>query len=137
MCNTNNIVKKRPFTVFLYDRTENSEKSPELIAAKVTAKRFPYIRLGGIYIDNAANTDSRPAFMKMMSDCDTIPVDCIAVPSESQLFGSIELMCTEMKSIADRSIAVLDLETGRIIDYERIWDELVMFAETVLEIEDM
>ncbi len=137
MCNTNNIVKKRPFTVFLYDRTENSERSNELTAAEVTAKRSPYIRLGGIYIDNTANTDSRPAFMKMMSDSDTIPVDCIAVPSESRLFGSIELICTAMKSIADRGIAVLDLETGRIIDYERIWDGFVMFAETVLEIEDV
>ena len=117
--------------------TEQRTKSHELIAAEVTAKRFPYIRLGGIYIDNTANTDSRPAFMKMMNDCDTIPVDCIAVPSESRLFGSIELMCTAMKSIADRGIAVLDLETGRIIDYERIWDGFVMFAETVLEIEDV
>ena len=135
MCNTNNIIKKRPFTVFLYDRTENSEKSHELIAAEVTAKRFPYIRLGGIYIDNTANTDERPAFTKMMSDCDMIAVDCIAVPSESRLFGSMELMCIAMKAIADRGIAVLDLETGRIIDYEKIWDGFVMLAEMVLEVE--
>ena len=136
MCNTNNIVKKRPFTVFLYDRTEDSEKSHELIAAEVTAKRFPYIRLGGIYIDNTANTDSRPAFMKMMNDCDTIPVDCIAVPSESRLFGSIELMCTAMKAIADRGIAVLDLETERLIDYEQIWDGLVILADIVIDVEE-
>ena len=134
MC-SKNVIKKRPFTVFLYDRTENSEKSPEIIAAEVTAKHFPYIRLGGIYIDNTANTDSHPAFMKMMSDCDTIPVDCIAVPSESRLFGSVELMCIAMKAIADRGIAVLDLETGRIIDYEKIWDGFVMLAEMVLEVE--
>ena len=39
--------------------------------------------------------------------------------------------------IRDSGIAVLDLETGRIIDYERIWDGFVMCAETVLEIEDV
>ena len=40
-----------------------------------------------------------------------------------------------MKAIADRGIAVLDLETGRIIDYEKIWDGFVMLAEMVLEVE--
>lgn len=135
MC-SKNVIKKRPFTVFLYDRTENSEKSPEIIAAEVTVKHFPFVRLGGIYIDDTANIDERPAFTKMMSDCDMIPVDCIAVPSESRLFGSVELMCTAMKAIADRGIALLDLETERFIDYERIWDRLVMLADVVIDVEE-
>ena len=138
MYTANNKKEKRPFIIFLYDKTETGEMSRKLIAAEVTANHFPYVHVGGIYIDNAESDapEKRAAFIEMMNDCDNVPVDCIAVPSEECLLGNIDLMCDTMKSIAERGISVLDLETGCFIEYEHIWDELVKTARQILSYEN-
>lgn len=132
MHTANNKIIKRPFTVFLYDRTETGQKSHELIAAETTTRQFPYVKIGGIYVDNLDILENRPAFDKMMDDCDSVAVDCIAVPSEDCLHGDIDLTCETFKLIAERGIEVLDLETGIFLDYKSIWEGMVQLAEKVL-----
>lgn len=138
MYTANSKNEKRPFIVFLYDRTETGEKSHELIAAEVTANHFPYVQIGGIFVDNmeADTPEKRTAFIEMMNACDNVQVDCIAVPTEECLLGNMDLMCDTLKSIAERGISVLDLDTGRFIEYEHIWDELVKTAEYILSYEN-
>jgi len=70
---------KRPVTVFLYDKTKDDKKSPGIIAAEITARKFLYIQIGGIYIDTITDDEIRPAFDKMMNACVNTEVDFIAV----------------------------------------------------------
>ncbi len=135
MCKKNNDNTKRPFVVFLYDRTETGDKSDGIIAAEVSARYFPYVHIGGIYIDRLTTGGTRPAFDELMNDCDNMVVDCIAVPSEKCLLGDIDLTLGTYKSFAERGIDVLELETGKFLNYEEIWDGLVTFAESILDVE--
>ena len=127
---------KRPFTIFLYDRAENGETSHAVKAAEIAARDFPYIHIGGVYVDNADDTENRPAFDEMMSDCYDIPVDCIAVKAEDRILGNADVTCETIKAFAERGIDVLELGTGRYINYESIWDDMVEFAKKVIAYEN-
>ncbi len=131
-----NETMKRPVTVFLYDRTKDGKKSPGIIAAEITARKFPYIQIGGIYIDKITDDEIRPAFDKMMNACDYTEVDFIAVPSEDCLSGSMDLMFDTYKSVAERGLDVFDLERDERLHYEELWDSLVGFANRVLDFEN-
>lgn len=120
--------------ICFYDKNTSGNMTPDMMRAKESIERGGDARVVGIYIDNAESDtpEKRTAFNQMMKLCDEERVDCIVVPSEETLFGNVELMCDSIKSIADRSVLVYAFCEDKLLNYEEIWDGLVMLADEII-----